>query len=189
MITTTTTTAKQVKVTLSELEAILANIEITKGMANFAFIEQLTEPKCLKKDRKTGLPFTGQINKLSLVSVILNTEYEKVVTNQLAREDKDKSEYQKGQNTMPIVKCEKNNFFGYYEGKAVIEYKPNQGTTPQTAYYLNGKLTEKNDLPDVLPTTSKATNQGTDKEILWRKLYLKNVLSISINGTKYEVIK
>ena len=189
-MTTTTTTAKVTsKVTLNELNAILGDISITKGMANFATVEQLTEPKLTKKDRVTKEPFLGQIHKLSIVSIILNTEYEKIVTNQLKREDKETSEYKKGVNTMPIEKCDNNNFFGYYYGKGVLEYKPNQGQTPQTAYYLNGKIIDKNLLPDVLPTTNKATNQGTDKEVFWRKLYTKNIVSITLNGVKYEVIR
>lgn len=187
----TTTTAKQiVKVTIDQLANILTNIEVVKGMALIANIEQLTEPKLLKKDRQTSVPFTGQIHKFSRLSIILNTEYETLVVNQLERENKEANEYIKGQNTMPIdFTNSKNNFIGTFNNEFVLQYKPNAKNMPETAYYLNGKLTDKNDLPDVLPSVSSATNQGTDKEIFWRKLYVKNIQSITIFGTRYELIK
>lgn len=186
---TTVKTLNHQKVTVDELATILSNIELQKGMACFAQIEQLTKPKCTKKDRETKIAFDGEVHKLSRIAVILNADYEKLVINQLTKEHQNKDEYYKGKNTMPIVKCENNNFFGYYDGKPIIEYKPNQGQKPETGYYLNGKLTDKKDLPDVLPVVSAATNQGTEKEIFWRKLYLTNLVSITINKVTYEVIK
>jgi len=186
------TTAKKVsakKVTVIELGTILSNVTVVKGMACIAHVEQLTKPKLTKKDRDTKEPFMGQIHKYSKVAIILNTEYETVVTNQLKKENKDTAEYEKGRNTMPIEKCENNNFFGYFNDKGVLEYKPNQGVKPSVAYYLNGKLTDKAILPNVLPVSSVATNQGTEKEISWRKLYITNIVAITLNGCKYEVIK
>jgi len=177
-------------VTLAQLIDILANTIVREGMGNFANIIQLTEPKCTQKDRQNGMPFNDQILKLSEVNIILNTKYDAVVRNQNVREGNDESAHKKGTNTMPLEKGEHNNFFGYFRGQAVIEYKPNANMSlvPNVQHFLNGKAVDKKTLPDVLPKTYSATNQGTDKEILWRKLYVKNIIQITMFGQTYKLI-
>ena len=54
---------------------------------------------------------------------------------------------------------------------------------------MNGKITEKSKLPNVLPTENKAKNQGSEKEILWRKLYISNIRKIKVNGILYKNIE
>jgi len=177
------------KVTLKELAQILLETRIVKGMPMFASVLQATEPNCLKKSRTTKEPNPfASIVKVSKVSILLNSEYEKAVTNQLAKEGKEATEYKKGENTMPLVFGENNQFIGIYKGEFVLQYRPNDNVKAKTKFLANGKFTDKNKLVDFLPTESKATNQGTEREILWRKLYLKNVKKIAVNGEVYKVI-
>ena len=177
------------KVTLKELAQILLETRIVKGMPMFASVLQATEPKALKKSRTTKEPNPFEtILKVSKVSILLNSEYEKAVTNQLAREGKEATEYKKGENTMPLVFGENNQFIGIYKGEFVLQYRPNDNVKAKTKFLANGKFTDKNKLVDFLPTESHATNQGTEREILWRKLYLKNVRKIAVNGEIYKVI-
>lgn len=177
------------KVTLKELAQILLETKIVKGMPVFASVLQATEPKALKKSRTTKEvnPFE-QILKISKVGILLNSEYEKAVINQLKREEKSEEEYKKGENTMPLVFGENNQFIGIYKGEFVLQYRPNDNVKPKTKFLANGKFTDKNKLAEFLPTENKATNQGTEREILWRKLYLKNVRKIAVNGEVYKVI-
>jgi len=181
-------------VNLEQLTEILENTTVVENIATFASIIQLTEVKTLKKCRITKQPFISKIFKLSAVNVILNSKYEKQVLNQLAREDKEQTEYKKGTNTMPLIKGKNNDFFGYFNDKAVIEYRPNpnENNKPKTAYFelINDKFVkiEKSEIPDVLPIVNHATNQGTDKEILWRKLYVSNIVAIKLNGITYQRI-
>lgn len=177
------------KVTQKELAQILLETKIAKGMPMFASVLQATEPKCLKKSRTTKEvnPFE-QILKISKVSILLNSEYEKAVINQLKKEEKSEEEYKKGENTMPLVFGENNQFIGIYKGEFVLQYRPNDNVKPKSKFIANGKITDKNKLADFLPTESHATNQGTEREILWRKLYLKNVRKIAVNGEVYKVI-
>lgn len=171
------------KVTLNELETILANKTFVKGIPIIASVLQYTSARLNKRNNQFA-----DTMKLSKVSILLNSDYEKAVTNQLVKEDKEKTEYKKGKNTMPIEKCSNNNFFGYYEGKAVLEYRPNDNSRPTTKYVFNGKIIDKAKIAEFIPQTKKAENQGTDREILWRKLYLSNVRKIAINGEIYKVI-
>jgi len=178
-------------VTSEELTTMLSYIKIQKGMAMFANVVQLTEPKVTKKDRLTGEPFINTIHKLTEVNVILNSEYNALVRNQNLREGNDESAHKKGANTMPLDKSKsKNNFFGYFKDKGAIEYKPNynEGFVVKTQWFLDAKEVDKKQLPDVLPKTYKAKNQGTEVEILWRKLYVENIVQITINKDVYRVI-
>ena len=176
--------------TEKELAQVLLETTIIKGMPLFASVLQETEPKCTKKSRVTGEknPFE-KILKRSFVSIILNTEYEKAVTNQLERENKDTSEYKKGINTMPLVFGENNQFIGIYNGEFVLQYRPNNQIKPKSTYFADSVETEKDKLTQYLPVENHATNQGTDKEIFWRKLYLKNVLELTLNGETYKLIR
>jgi hypothetical protein len=172
------------KVTTLELAQILQEKELVQGIPTFATVEYITDAKL----KKTNNPYLN-VYKQSRVNVLLNSEYKKAVTNQLIKENKDTSEYKQGKNTMPIEKCEKNNFFGYYEGKPVIEYRPNDKVKPTTIYLFEGNEIEKEKIAQFLPTKNKPTNQGTERVIPWNKLYLDNIISMSFDGEKYEIVK
>lgn len=179
------------KVTEKELAQILLETKIVKGMPLFASVLQATKPKMLVKSRinKDIKNTFGEVTKVSKVAILLNSEYEKAVTNQLAREGKEATEYKKGENTMPLVFGENNQFIGIYNGEFVLQYRPNDNVVPKSKFLANGKITDKAKLVDFLPTENKATNQGTEREILWRKLYLKNVLKLAFNGEIYKIVR
>lgn len=178
----------QIEVTTNELTAILK--AMPNGIGSFAKVLQFTEPKTTKKCRDTKEPFTSKVKKLTSLSILLNTAYESGVLNQLKRENKSEEEYKKGINTMPIDFTDsQNTFCGDYKEQGVIQYRPFDNSYPTTKFMLDGQLTDKAKLPNVLPTTNKAKNQGTDKEIFWRKLYVKNIRKIKIDGIIYKNIE
>lgn len=178
---------KVINVTLKELAQELFAMKLTG--VTFANILQVTTPKCVQKSRvtKEPNPYTS-ITKISRVGIILNSDYELAVTNQLGRENKDANDYQKGENTMPLEFSMNNNFIGLFNGEFVLQYRPNDNVKAQTVYFADGKRASKESLEQYLPVSKPATNQGTDKIILWRKLYLKNVLRLSLMGKTYNVI-
>ena len=59
---------------------------------------------------------------------------------------------------------------------------------PTTKYMFNGKIIDKAKIAEFIPQTKKAENQGTEREILWRKLYLANVRKLSLDGEIYKII-
>lgn len=179
---------KAVNVTEKELTAIL--LATPKSIGSIANLMQCTKPETLKKDRDTKEPFSSEIRKVTRLKVLLSTEYEQGVLNALKKENKDESEYIKGRNTMPIEFEQSNNeFCGFYKGEAVIQYRPFDKSFPKVKFVMNGKITEKSKLPNVLPTENKAKNQGSEKEILWRKLYISNIRKIKVNGILYKNIE
>ena len=179
---------KAVNVTTKELTQIL--LSLPNSIGSIANLLQCTTPKTNVKCRDTKTPFNSELRKVTRLNVLLSTEYEKGVLNALKKENKDESEYKKGKNNM-IIEFEKSNneFCGYYQGIPTIQYRPFEKSFPKTKFTLNKKITEKNKLPNVLPIDNKATNQGTEKEILWRKLYVANIRKIKINGTLYKNIE
>ena len=179
---------KAVNVTTKELTAVL--LSMPKSIGSTASVLQCTTPDTNKKDRDTKEPFTSDLRKVTKLKVLLSTEYEKGVLNELKREDKESTEYVKGQNKMPIEFEQSNNeFCGFFKGEAVIQYRPFAQSYPKVKFVLDGKITEKSKLPNVLANEYTATNQGTDKEILWRKLYVANIRKIRVNGTLYKNIE
>ena len=174
-------------VNTQELTELL--LSLPNGIGSIASITQITTPKTTVKCRDTKIPFTDEIRKESEVSVIVATDYERNVVNQLNREGKDESEYKKGENTMPLdFSVSQNTWVGLFEGKGVIQYRPNpnEKTKVFTQYYLNKVAIDKAKLPNVLPVPTEPKNQGTDKKILWRKVYIANIKAIKIQGKIYE---
>jgi hypothetical protein len=172
------------RVTEKELEVILSQATLVEGMPTFATIWQFVDARL----KKTNNPFRDT-KKLSKVSVILNSEYKRALHLQLDKENKEREEYKQGKNTMVVEKCEANNFFGYFQNKAVIEYRPNDQVKPRTKYVHETKIVGYDKIKDFMPSSNKATNQGTDREILWRKIYLSNVREITLLGERYKVIR
>jgi hypothetical protein len=175
-------------VTFKELVDVLFATKLPKGQPTFASVVQWTDPKPLQKSRVTGEKREFQVRKLSFVSLQLNSEYETNVVNQLAREGKEKEAYEKGVNTMPLEYGPNNIFIGLYKGEPVLQYRPNDNNKPKTSYFKDGKETKKSELADYLPKEYSANNQGTDREIMWRKLYLRGVVQISLLGEVYRLI-
>jgi hypothetical protein len=180
------------RVTELELQVILQNFKVVQGMAVFGSLFQATTPKMLVKDRitKEKNPF-NVITKESKVSCIFNADYEKQVVNQLKREDKEETEYKKGFSAMELKFFGNNDFYceNVKNEKKVIRYRPNDKVKPTTEYFADNKKVSFDQVKNYLPEPSKATNQGTEKEILWRTVYLENIQEITLNKVKYIVIR
>ena len=181
-------------VTYDELSTILDETTYIKGATVIASIIQLTEPKLTKKDRDTKIEFNKNVQKLSKVSILLNTDYVNGIELQKNREIKaglDTDKHEKGKNTMPLILSDNNVFFGHFNKKAVLQYRPNTNikNIAKSQYFLDGAPIEKNDLPNVLPTSYTPKNQGNAKVIFWRKLYVTNIIEITINKINYKLIR
>jgi hypothetical protein len=173
---------KAIKVTENELALILLDLP---NNCSFAKVIQFTDAKL----KKTGNSYKD-VKKFTILSVLFNTDYEKGVLKQLERENKEPNEYKKGENTMPLEFGTKNRIIGTFNGKFALQYRPFDNSNPRSKYITSeGKLIDKSKIVDFLPTVNHATNQGTNKEILWRKLYLSNLIKITINGNTFKVVR
>jgi len=181
-----------IRVTELELESILIKFKVVKGMSVFGSLFQITTPKALVKDRitKEKNPYSV-ITKHSKVSCIFNADYEKQVINQLKRENKPETDYEKGKPAMELTFFGNNDFYceNVKNGKKVVRYRPNDNVKSSVEYFADGKAVKFEQVKNLLPDNSKATNQGTEKEILWRTPYLENIHELTINKIKYIIIR
>lgn len=136
--------------------------------------------------RKTGNPF-GEIRKISRVQAFTGFDYENSVNRQLDREGKTQLEFTAkerswGQRISPAL-VEK-------DGKLYLVAKIQRADKP---VYLHKskqgfwKVISKELIAAFLPAFKPATNQGTEKEIVYRNYSLENIVSLSMNGERYRV--
>lgn len=171
------------KITTAKLTQMLLDRHTAAKMGVFASIKIDTDARL----KKTNNPYPG-VRKQSTMNVLLNTEYESGVLNQLKREGKSADEYERGVNTMPLTFGENNHMIGFFEGQPVLQFRPYDNSHPVVAYFTEeGIPVSAKDVEPFLPSKGKAKNQGTEKEIHWRKVYVENILEMTIDGTKYEI--
>lgn len=177
------------RVTKEQLTQILLEKAIRQGMGSFAKIVMFTDAHC----RKTNNPFRG-VRKLTEMSCLLNTSYEKGVKNQRKKEGKDPEGYVPGENFMPLVFGENNNFIGFFEktGKAALQMRPFEHSYPKVRYFTEeGIEVAYEDIKEFLPKRERDpqnNRQGTEKEIMWRKPYVENILELTFDHVHYVVI-
>ena len=157
-------------------------------------ISQRTYPKLLKKDRDTKEPANYNQNDIAKVSetrIKVGSEYVTRVLNQLDRENKESTDYKAGFNSNPIEKVAKNGILGVSvkNGKLMIEYGTMPNVIPIVNYLYKNGIIEKSKIGNILPVRSKATNQGTQKEVQIRKVYFENILDFTINQVKYLITR
>jgi hypothetical protein len=160
------------------------------NMATKAFLIYQVSARVTKKDRQTGVinPFPN-LQKLVMRSVFLNSDYETKVHNQLVREGKDISEYEKGENSMPIEFVGKNKIAGIYKDKKVICFYPMPQKARIVSYFNDGIKVQKNALKgmDIFPKYYTPKNQGTEKTIEINKMYFENLKQFTINKVRYFI--
>lgn len=172
-----------VKITTDKLTQLLLKRHTHVGQPIFANIEYEVDARL----KKTNNPYPG-VTKKTKMTVMLNSEYETGVLNQLKREGKEANEYERGANTMPLEFGRNNTIVGFFDGKAALQYRPFDKSNPTTEYFTEEGIPVKyEDIKDFLPSRGKATNQGTEKQILWNKLYMSNLISLKIDGVRYEI--
>ena len=173
------------KVTLAQLTQILLQRHTPAGIAVFAKVLMNTDARLNKR----GNPYPN-CRKQTEMSVLLNTKYESRVHNQLDREDKPHEMYQKGEATMPLVFGENNKIVGFFNGEPVLACSPYDKSYPVVTYWSeDGFEVPESEIRDFIKEKAKPQNQGTDKPIFWMQPYLKNIVELTLDGTKYEVIK
>lgn len=169
------------KITIANLVTILAPF----ASHQFDAVHTLKVEKVLKKDRKTGMPFNGTILVRGQYQSGIGFDYQKAVNNRRKAEGLD-----------PDFVAGSLPWGQWLEGsKTIITHKgqfylrQTHGLGVKKTYLLNGVLTDKKDLPDVLPAVSySGGSQGLEDPIIVTTHALVNVLRLAINGTTYELI-
>lgn len=164
-------------VNISQLAQILRGVSHAMPIAFAALVNV--------KARKTGNPF-GDIAKFSRVQAFTGFDYESSVNRQLSREGKDQLTFEAkerswGERISPALV--ENN------GKLYLVAKIERTAKPIFLTRRNGFLsvTPKEMVAPFLPPSRPATNQGTEKEIVYRNYSLESLISLSIAGRKLRI--
>ena len=172
------------KVSQSELENILLSMSLSTNETIESTIIQMTDAKPLKKNRHTkeANPYAN-INKVTIVDAILNADYGMLIREKLIETNSDE-EYTPGKSNMPLELGENNSFIGKYKDEYVIQYTPVIDSKSCSKLIADGKVIDKHKLMDYLPTPNSNYTSLVD----WRKVYVRNIKKIKINGITYKVI-
>ena len=168
-----------VTVTVNQLAVILAAITHALPIAFSALVDA--------RARKTANPF-GPILKLSRIQAFTGFSYEASVNRQLDRENSQLSFTAQarswGERISPaLVRNEKT-------GGLYLVAKIERAASPvfivrSPSGFLQPIARER--IAAFLPEHKAATNQGTDKEITYRNYALNNLVSLTMNGTRYRI--
>ncbi|MDE2105876.1 MAG: hypothetical protein KGL39_52120 [Patescibacteria group bacterium] len=138
------------------------------------------------RPRKTGNPFAA-VAKLSVVNGVTGFDYEASVNRQLGREEKETdfsaAARSWGKVVSPALVENKGEY--YLRLKVESTRKPVYLTkrTARNAWIVTAKET----VAPYLPPATHATNQGTDKEIVYRNYKLGSLVALSMNGERYRI--
>lgn len=166
----------------SQLVEILSN---QKGAAPVT-LSAMTDTKA----RKTGNPYKA-IYKFAVVNGMIGVNYENAVNRQQVREGAVEGtfEAQSRQWGEQINKSLVVNGDKYYI--SIVNPKSCKAKPRYYGQRTDGSLVRISSeiAKQFIPEHKKATNQGTDKEIVFRNYSLGNIRTVAIGGKKYRIAR
>ena len=146
--------------------------------------------KCNAKDRQTKAPFNGEIVAVQkYANVGFGADYGNAVRNRLKKAG---SNVEFTADALPYgewIEGSKTAIMSKTNG-AQIRFYRQANTKVSVQYYLNGKLTLKENLPDVMPlerkqSSAKQEAQGLPQEAQAKPFNLILSQIEAVNGTKF----
>ena len=161
---------------LNQLADLLRSVTHAQPIAFSALVDA--------RARKTGNPF-GSVSKLSRVQAFTGFDYEASVNRQLGREEQAQDFQAQarswGERIGPALVAK--------DGELYLVAKVERTAKP--VYLVKTKLglmpVAKEVVAPWLPVSKPASNQGTEKEIVYRNYSLRNLLSLSMGGERYRI--
>ena len=164
-------------ITSSELVEILK----MEKKGTFSFLKTETTVKM----NKTNNPFYGLITKKSEIRVLLGSNYQDRVNNNLEKEEKDRDfiaeSCKVGNHVSECVLYNENTKLFYLQAEYFKEIKP------KVEFYFNGKLIEKELFEKFLPKETKPNQNGLTKKVNSISYKIQSIKEISLNKVKYIV--
>ena len=157
---------------------IIAKLINDGGSATFAQVVAVVEQKMLK----TGNPLrNATITKLVNYNMLLNANYQNMVNNALIREGKE-ADFKSKENWFTHVNDSFNGSIVAKKSDLTCEYLKfacNNAVTEK--YYVNGIEATETDMETIKQfkqKSSKAVNQGLDKDVVARTIKIEGIKSI-----------
>jgi hypothetical protein len=164
-------------ITSSELIVILN--EVKKG--TFANILIETNVRMNKKNN----PYFGLITKKTEIKILLGSNYENRVNNNLDKENKETDFVAEsckvgGHVSECVLYNENTNLF-------YLQYEYFKEIKPKVEYYYNDNLIELEKFIDFVPEKKSANQKGLLKKVNSITVKIENIKEISLNKIKYIV--
>jgi len=161
-----------------QLKTLLGNIKGAKPLTISAFVDA--------RAKKTGNPFV-EIRKLSKVNGFTGVNYEASGQRQEMREGVaptfEASERQWGERVSSALVENKGKFY--------LAIQPKHSAKPvfiaRKSLSDFFKVVSKDSIANFLPAHKPNTNQGTEKEIVYRNYALESIAGLTIDGETYRV--
>lgn len=161
----------------AQLQVLLAQVKGAKPLTISAFVDA--------HPRKTGNPY-AEIRKLSKVNGFTGCDYSASVNRQRDREGSvpafEAKERSWGERVSPALV--------ELKGKWYLAIQPQATATPLYFARSEGKPfvhVPKAKIETFLPAERPATNQGTEKEVVYRNYSLENIVGLTMDGQSYRV--
>jgi hypothetical protein len=184
---------------ISALEMVMLMEKQTRH--TIVSVSTVTDPKFLVKGRDSKIPFeekfgcpSDNIKEFSEYSSMIGLNYQHVIESRLSRQDKDASEYVKGDSW----------HIPYHDTKTIRQHKDRPedlyfylflttGNSHPKVRYVNTVTAQEVDrdvLKEYLPKDSKPQNQGLEEgdEVQVRTLKLSSLKGLKMNGEEYIVV-
>jgi len=170
---------------MSKLNNILALLN-DGGSAEFASVVALVSQSMVKTDKESGeinsLWYAKEgVTKRTTYQVTLNGIYQNMVNNQREREGKERDFKAKPNWFEPVfdsvngsVVCNKNSKEDYYLKVAVR-------SAVTSEYFIEGRTATEQEIATIkkFRSSSKPKNQGTEKEITIRTIWIEGIEKIN----------
>ena len=166
----------------SQLVEILSN---QKGAAPVT-LSAMTDTKA----RKTGNPYKA-IYKFAVVNGMIGVNYENAVNRQQVREGAVEGTFeakarQWGEQVNKSLVVNGDKYYISIVNPKSCKAKPRYygQRTDGSLVHISSEIAKQ-----FIPEHKKATNQGTDKEIVFRNYSLGNIRTVAIGGKKYRIAR
>ena len=135
---------------------------------------------------KTGNPYHDKIFKLSEVNGFCGFNYESSVNRQLNREGKEANFVAEQRKWGKRI----NSYVVENKGQYYISIKVEHTKQPIYFYENQGRKQpiEKKNFEQFIPEVKQNTNQGTEKEIIYRDYLVDNIQRIHYNNDCYQIV-
>jgi hypothetical protein len=164
-------------ITSSELVEILK----TQKTGTFAFIKIETTLKM----RKTNNPYFGLITKKSEIKILIGSNYQNRVNNNLEKENKVSDfiaeSCKVGQHVSECVLFNENTQLHYLQYEYFKEIKP------KVNYYYNDNIIELEKFIEFIPEKTTANQNGLVKKVNSITVKIENIKEISLNKIRYII--
>lgn len=164
------------------MEIISTNkaLEMIREHKGAEFMSIITET--VPDMNKRGNPYYENTLKVCEMNVCVGFDYERAVNRQRSREEIEEEFFARERKWGVRIDLKTVG----YKGETYLTINPQSVLSVQ--YFHAGEEIDKNLLSEWIKEKQPSTTQGTEKEVIYRDVNIKNVKVIRMRGKTYKVV-